>query len=526
MSEITIATSIAPGSNIANQQQALDSWLKQGFQVISVNSPEEIDVLGPHFPNIRFVTANRDARERFGKPYIYFDDLLSALYEQGTPICGIVNSDIHLLDTRLYQFVQQEAPGALLFGARFDVDSVEDRQHGEWYRGYDYFFFDRNNIPLYPREDFCIGLPWWDYWIVLIPVLHNIPVKKLISRVAYHVRHTPANLNSNSWFPLGMTYGKYFPAPFELTEATMPRYNPLSFEVLDHIANSVSLPPQHVPISVIVHTLNEERNIGNCLECVKWADEIIVVDMYSDDKTVDIARKYTDKILLHERCSHVEPARQWAVEQTSHEWVLVVDADELVPAAVRDLLRDIADTDAYDAVFIPSANFIFGHLMKGSGRGAVEDHHVRFFKKSLVKLTSKIHQPPLAYTHTRIGFLSGEAQAFIHFNYIDIEHFIEKLNKYTTVEAESDYASGKTFNWQEAWEKSFGTFHDIAIGKEGFQKDGIYGLGLGMLMALYHFAAALKLKLIEDYQSTCPGDKIRDQYQQLAAQIIKQYESK
>lgn len=524
MSEITIATSIAPGANLVNQQQAISSWLQQGFQVVSVNSHEEIGLLAPHFPDVRFVTASRDARDKFGKSYIYFDDLLRVLHEQGTPICGIVNSDIHLLDPRLYQFVQQEVPGAFLFGARLDIDSLDCRHQGKWYRGFDYFFFDGSVTQLYPPEDFCIGLPWWDYWVVLIPLLHNIPVKKLISPVAYHVRHTPGNLNSGSWIPLGMAFAKYFPAPFEVTEATMPRYNPLAFEVIDHLASPVSL-PQHVPISVVVHTLNEERNIRNCLECVKWADELIVVDMYSEDKTVAIAGEYTDRILMHERCGYADPARQWAIEQTSHEWVLVVDADELVPIAVRDLLRDIANTDAYDAVFIPSANFIFGHLMKGSGRGANEDHHVRFFKKSLVKITSNIHRPPLAYTHTRVGYLSGEDQAFIHFNYIDVEHFLDKLNKYTTIEAESDYASGKVFNLENTWEKCTATFRDIAFSKEGFQKDGIYGLGLGILMALYHFAVALKLKLIEDYQNTSPGDKIREQYQQLAEDVIRQYDS-
>ena len=248
MKGITIATTIAPGANLANQQQAISSWLKQGFQVISVNCPDEIEVLASHFPYIRFVAASRDSREKFGKPYVYFDDLLRALHEQGTPLCGIVNSDIHLLDNRLYQFVQQEAAGAFLFGARLDIDSIEQYRQGEWYRGFDYFFFDRTIIPHYPAEYFCIGLPWWDYWVVLIPLINSIPVKKLISPAAYHVRHTPGNLNSGSWIPLGLIYAKYFPAPFEVTEATIPRLNPLAFEVLNHIANPVSLPPQHIPI--------------------------------------------------------------------------------------------------------------------------------------------------------------------------------------------------------------------------------------------------------------------------------------
>ena len=526
MSEITIATSIAPGANLANQQQAISSWRRQGFRVISVNCAEEIEVLAPHFPHILFVTASRDAREKFGKPYVFFDDLLRALHEQGTPLCGIVNSDIHLLDTRLYQFVQQEAAGALLFGARLDVDSIEQCQQGEWYRGFDYFFFDQSIITLYPAEDFCIGLPWWDYWVVLIPLINSIPVKKLVSPAAYHVRHMPGNLNSGSWIPLGLIYAKYFATPFEVTEGTIPRLNPLAFEVLNHMAIPISLPPQHVLISVVIHTLNEERNIRNCLECVKWADEIIVVDMCSDDKTVKIAQEYTDKILLHERLGYADPARQWAVEQTSHEWVLIVDADELVPIAVRNLLREIADKDVYDAVWLPSANYIFGHLMLGSGRGADEDRHLRFFKKSFVQQNPSIHRMPFVRDGIRVGSLSGEKQALIHFNYVDIEHFLDKLNHYTTIEATRDYRTGKKFDLVAAWEKTIANIRDIAIHKEGIEKDGIYGFGLGMLMALYHFAAALKLKLMEEYESGSPRESIRQQYQLIADEIIKQYRDK
>ncbi|MEN3039793.1 MAG: glycosyltransferase, partial [Candidatus Kryptonium sp.] len=69
-------------------------------------------------------------------------------------------------------------------------------------------------------------------------------------------------------------------------------------------------------ISVVIHTYNEERNIRNCLESVKWAEEILVCDMYSEDRTVEIAREYTDRIVFFERVGYVEPARQYAVNQT------------------------------------------------------------------------------------------------------------------------------------------------------------------------------------------------------------------
>ncbi len=89
-------------------------------------------------------------------------------------------------------------------------------------------------------------------------------------------------------------------------------------------------------ISVLINTFNEERNIKNCLESVSWADEIIIVDMYSDDKTVDIAKNYTDKIYYFERMGYADPARQFALKKATHEWVLIVDADEMVPLELRE----------------------------------------------------------------------------------------------------------------------------------------------------------------------------------------------
>lgn len=276
-------------------------------------------------------------------------------------------------------------------------------------------------------------------------------------------------------------------------------------------------------ISVIVHTLNEEQNIRNCLESVKWANEIIVVDMYSEDKTIEIASKYTDKILMHERCGYVEPARQWAVEQAANEWVLVVDADEMVPRKTRDLLLDIASNDVYDVVLIPRINYLFGHLMHGSRRGADEDRQCRFFKKSFIRYIPKIHSFPEIRPDAQVGWLYGHDQALIHFNYIDIEHFIRRLNCYTTIEAETAHSAGKTFNLEDDFSNSIKQLQDIAINEEGFKKDGVYGLGVAVLMAMYHFAIALKLKLIEDYDSTTPGVVIRKQYQQIADDIIKDY---
>ena len=83
-------------------------------------------------------------------------------------------------------------------------------------------------------------------------------------------------------------------------------------------------------ISVVINTLNADRLLNECLQSVKQADEIVICDMYSEDKTIEIAQKHGCKIVYHERTGIVEPARNWAMEQASGDWILVLDADEMV----------------------------------------------------------------------------------------------------------------------------------------------------------------------------------------------------
>lgn len=186
---ITIATSLAPGKNLDNQKKVINSWCKMGFKCVSINAPDEIAKLEQDFPNIEFVVAYRDARTEFGKPYIYFDDFLAYFAGSDSHICGIVNSDIYLLGEKFHPFISKEAVDSLVYGSRIDIKALDNLQGKLYEWGFDYFFFDRKIITNYPKSDFCIGLPWWDYWIILVPILCEIPVKKVTALVAYHVKH-------------------------------------------------------------------------------------------------------------------------------------------------------------------------------------------------------------------------------------------------------------------------------------------------------------------------------------------------
>lgn len=277
-------------------------------------------------------------------------------------------------------------------------------------------------------------------------------------------------------------------------------------------------------ISVVIHTLNEEKNIRNCLETVKWADEIVIVDMYSDDKTVDIARNYTDKIFFFERCGYVEPARHFALEKASHEWILNVDADELVPKKLRDKLLNIMSEDAADAVYVPHNNYFFGDLVKYTGWGASQDFHLRFFKKSCVESTNNDHIH--SFLNMKEGLrkykIEDPNEGFIHFNYIDVEHFIEKMNRYTTIEAKNLFDAGEDINSKQLLRRVLGEFKFRYMDLKGY-KEGFRGFSLSMLMALYRLVTYVKLKLMKEHDSKNPREEIREKYNIIADEIIEEY---
>ncbi|MFC1772583.1 tetratricopeptide repeat protein [Pseudomonadota bacterium] len=219
---LTIATSLAP-RKFETQQQAIASWKRLGFHVVSLNSSEEIDAIRSHFKGVEFVTISRDARETHRRPYVYFDDILAYFKGSNDHICGIVNSDIILKSEQLVKFIMQEAPGSLLYGCRVDIASP-NRLEGETYKyGFDYFFFDSQYLDIYPAERFCIGLPWWDFWAVLVPMLKRIPVKKLTTQVAYHVKHD-TNWSPESWITLAESVGNYIGASQAPTAQTTRYY--------------------------------------------------------------------------------------------------------------------------------------------------------------------------------------------------------------------------------------------------------------------------------------------------------------
>lgn len=250
-------------------------------------------------------------------------------------------------------------------------------------------------------------------------------------------------------------------------------------------------------ISVVINTLNEEKNIQRAIKSVDFADEIIVCDMYSEDKTVEIAKKMGAKVVFHKRAGFVEPARNFAISRASNEWVLVLDADEVIPPALSDKLKEITKKSiASDFVEIPTKNIIFGTWIKASMWWP--DYHIRLFKKGAVIWDEKIHSKPKT-KGMGLTLPAEEKWAKVHYNYQSVSQFIERMNRYTTIEASQLNKSGYKFNWKDLMQKPFGEFLSRFFANKGYI-DGMHGLALSLLQAFSFLIVYLKVWEIEGFK--------------------------
>jgi (heptosyl)LPS beta-1,4-glucosyltransferase len=274
-------------------------------------------------------------------------------------------------------------------------------------------------------------------------------------------------------------------------------------------------------VSVVINTYNEEHNLPYALRSVQpWADEVIVVDMHSSDKTVEIAKQYGAKVFYHPQMGFVEPARTFAISQASHSWVLLLDADEVVPKDLSERLLDIARHDQADVVFIPYCNYFLGDYLRGTFVRLGHDLHARFFKPRQVLFKPRIHQyvDPVAGAR-RLVLPQRESLAIHHFSYLSLSHFAQKIDRYTTVEAQQALERGeKPYTWR-AFGDAISEFLSQYIKHQGFLA-GWRGFYYSALMSYYYIAKWGKLKSLYEV-----GDEtqVRQRYDDIAESLLKQY---
>ena len=185
-----------------------------------------------------------------------------------------------------------------------------------------------------------------------------------------------------------------------------------------------------VKLSVVVLTKNEAENIEDCLKSIShWADEIIVVDDESKDATLEIVKKYTDKVYI-KRMDIEGKHRNWAYSQASNQWVLSLDSDErLTPELKQEIEEVLKKTTPCNGFTIPRRNYIGNYWVRYAGW--YPSPQLRLFRKDKFRY-EEVQVHPRAFMDDPCGHLTKD---IIHYSYKDLEDFLAKLNRQTTWEA-------------------------------------------------------------------------------------------
>ena len=236
-------------------------------------------------------------------------------------------------------------------------------------------------------------------------------------------------------------------------------------------------------ISVIIITGNEEQNIVDCLESVKWADEIIVVDSESNDSTVDLAKKFTDKVFIRKWEGFVKQ-KSYALSLASNTWVLSLDADERVSDQLREEIINLQPRD-YAGFMIRRKNHFLGKNITTCGWE--KDYQLRLFMKSKTKLNDRlVHEGFIV--EGKVSRLQGQ---MIHYTYTSIENTLSKINHYSTLQAEEYYGKKKTGGIGFILHP-LGAFLRFFISLKGY-KDGIHGMLISYFNSLTTLQTYIKI---------------------------------
>jgi glycosyltransferase involved in cell wall biosynthesis len=195
-------------------------------------------------------------------------------------------------------------------------------------------------------------------------------------------------------------------------------------------------------LTVTIITHQEERNISRCLEAIKGLPgEILVVDSFSTDKTVEICESYGSRVILREFKGYVDQ-KQFAVNEAKNDWVLLLDADEVVTEVLKNELTSLFKQEKipFCGYEIRFSLFYLGKIMHHSGVGF--EHHLRLFnRKSGAFKFSNVHEE--IKLNGPAGRLKG---AIIHYSYNDLHHHLEKSNIYTSLAAQHYIQKGKRYH--------------------------------------------------------------------------------
>lgn len=246
-------------------------------------------------------------------------------------------------------------------------------------------------------------------------------------------------------------------------------------------------------ITAIIPTFNEEHNIEDAIKSVQWADEIIVVDSFSTDNTVEIANKYNVRLLQREYGNSASQ-KNWTIPQATHEWIFLLDADERVDANLEKEIKQILSQkeETNQAYWIDRRNFFMDKEVRFSGWQG--DKVIRLFKRDKCKYEDK-------HVHAEViceGTVGKLRQKLIHNTFKDVFHYLEKWDRYSTWSAKDKVGKVKKVTvFHYFFKPGFRFFRDYFL--RGGILDGLTGIVVCSLSSTAIFIRYVKLnQLLKD----------------------------
>lgn len=255
-------------------------------------------------------------------------------------------------------------------------------------------------------------------------------------------------------------------------------------------------------LTVLINTKNEENNILKCIKSVKAiADEILVIDMNSSDGTVALAENAGAKV-IHYKTDHgfADPARNFALSKVKTDWVFILDADEIIENGVALNLKKLIEDPYFDVYYLPRKNIIFDLWIEHTGWWP--DYQPRLFRNGNLKWPGVVHAQPVVTGNVK--HLPAKTDfAITHHNYNSVSHFLSKLNRYTSISAETSPSKERKnpLSSAQTLDKFFSEFLRRYFAQDGI-KDGVHGASLSILQATYELTTFLKKWELGGYPTT------------------------
>lgn len=242
-------------------------------------------------------------------------------------------------------------------------------------------------------------------------------------------------------------------------------------------------------ISVVVHTYNAEKFLRKCLEALVGFDEILICDMHSTDQTIPIANEFGARIIYHENVGYADPARDFAIHSAANEWVLVVDADEIVTPELKKYLYDFLDSpkaEKYAGLFLTCKNFFMGRFLYGS----YPNYILRFMRQSKAYWPPTVHSKPKIDGEVMYIPKRDKKLSLIHLGNDNVTEKLRKMNIYSSLEVVR--RKGKKISFAGIIFKPYFRFVKEYILKGGF-RSGRAGYVFARMSSTYKMLTIAKM---------------------------------